>query len=366
MTNLVQQKVAKGDKVISLAIGEPSFNTPPEVIEFAHKSMLAGDVHYASSYGLPEARKSIANKVSRKNKIVAETTNTLFCTTKLSVYAALLAIPAKEYEVLIPDPGYFYSQPAILAGASPVHYRLNRDFSLDLSEIKRKTTNKMKGIIINSPSNPTGKVFSREELEELFGYCREKGIFIISDEAYEDLVYEKNHFSVGSLEDKPNLVISLFSLSKSYAMTGWRSGYVVASEKIIQYINKFLENTFTCFPPFIQKASAFALDNCDNRIREFRTELAIRRKLVQEEVRNISSLSMEPIEGAFYAFPRYDTKTSSSEVSAQLLKGYNVAVLAGSSFGPSGEGHIRISFAANPESITQGMKEIGRFFKSPS
>ena len=255
MVNLVLAKIARGEKVVSLAIGEPSFNTPAKIIEAACKSMRSGNVHYASAYGTMEVREAITRKVAKKNGIRAEIGNSLFCTTKLSVYASLAAASNKAYDALIPNPGYFYSEPVILSGGRPIYYKLKKDFSLNIEEIKKKTTRRTKVIIINSPSNPTGKVLSRSDLEELYDFCNDRKIFIISDEAYEDLVYEGQHFSIGSLEPKPEIVISLFSLSKSYAMTGWRAGYVVAGERTIYLINKFLENTVTCFPPFIQTAS---------------------------------------------------------------------------------------------------------------
>lgn len=361
--NLVLKKIAEGEKITSLAIGEPSFDTPREIIMAAYRSMLSGNVHYVSSYGLSDVRGAIRDKVKRKNGIRAKIAHTIFSTTKLSVYAAMLAVSNEPFEALIPDPGYFYSEPVILAGGRPVRYHLADDFSLDVDEIKRKATSKTKAIVVNTPGNPTGKILGRKELTELFGFCSARGIHLVSDEAYEDLVYTKKHFSVGSLE-KPEVVISLFSLSKSYAMTGWRAGYVVASETIIHLINKFFENTVSCFPPFIQAASAFALDNCDGRIKEFRRELEARKKLLEEEMASIDALEPNLIEGAFYGFPSYKRKLPSYKVTEELIDKHRVAVLPGRSFGPRGEGHLRISFSASRETIRTGMKGIRTFFRS--
>ena len=140
---------------------------------------------------------------------------TLFLTTKLSVYVSLVAVSAPNFEVLVPNPGYFYSEPVALAGGKAVPYRLKEDFSLDLEEIKRQTNNNTRAIVVNSPCNPTGKVLSRIQLEELYSFCNEKELFIISDDAYEDLTYDGiHHTAIGSLEDHPERVVSLFSLSK--------------------------------------------------------------------------------------------------------------------------------------------------------
>jgi aspartate aminotransferase len=361
LVNLVLQKQAKGEKILSLAIGEPSFDTPKEIVEAAYNSMLNGKTHYTSSYGIPEVREAIRKKVLRRNGINAEVDNTIFVTTKLAVYASLQAVSQEPYEALIPDPGYFYSEPVILSGGKPVYYRLGENFSLDMDEVKRKVGNKTKAVVLNTPANPTGKVLGKEELRELYDFCCEKGIYIVSDEAYEDLVYEKSHFSIGSLEHKPEYVISLFSLSKSYAMTGWRAGYVVASQRVVHLINKFLENTLTCFPPFIQYASAYALNHGDSFIEKFKQEFFKRRHLLMDSVGRIDGLKLSTIEGAFYAFPRYKVKMGSVEFAKRLLERHGVAVLPGSSFGPSGEGHIRISFSGSEESIDQGIKKLGVF-----
>jgi aspartate aminotransferase len=363
MVNSVLARIAKGEKVVSLAIGEPSFNTPAEIVEVACQAMRSGEVHYTSSYGTMGVREAIKRKVAKKNGIHAEMPNTIFCTTKYSVFAALAAASSKAYDALLPNPGYFYWEPVVLSGGRPVFYTLEKDFSLDIDEIRKKTTRRTKVILVNSPSNPTGKVLRRSELEELYEFCSDRKIFIISDEAYEDLVYEGQHFCVGSLEPKPDTVISLFSLSKSYSMTGWRAGYIVASERIVYLINKFLENTITCYPPFIQKASAFALDNGDKYISEFRTELADRKRLLERKIEEIDALEPYRTEGAFYSFPRYTKKIRSRELVKVLLDKYGIAVLAGASFGDAGENHLRFSFSMTPETIEEGMSKVKAFFK---
>jgi len=362
MVNLVLQKIAKGEKVVSLAIGEPSFNTPTEIIEAAHQSMLSGNVHYVPAYGTPEVREAIKRKVNKKNQIRADIGNTIFCTTKLAVYASLVAASNKAYDALLPNPGYFYSEPVILSGGRPIFYKLKKDFSLDIEDIKKKATRRTKAILVNSPSNPTAKVLTRSELEELYEFCNERKIFIVSDEAYEDLIYDGQHFSIGSIEPKPEIVISLYSLSKSYAMTGWRAGYIVASERVIYLINKFLENTFTCFPPYIQTASAYALNKGDGYISEFRNELGKRKELLEKKIGEIDAFEPPKIEGAFYAFPRYTTKMKSREISKMLLEKQGVALLAGTSFGSRGEGRLRFSFSMQQETIEEAMEKVKAFF----
>lgn len=368
VVNLVLQKRAKGEKVISLAIGDPSSNTPPEIVDTAYGAMQSGQVHYVPSGGTPGVRRAISAKVLRRNGISAEPGETVFLTTKLAVYASLFSISELGYEALTPDPGYFYSEPIVLSGGKPVRYRLRSDFSLDLDDIRKRVTQKTRAILLNSPSNPTGRVLTRGEMKELYDFCASERIYVISDEAYEDIIYDNvSHFAAGSFESKPDIVISIFSLSKSYAMTGWRAGYVVASEGVIYLINKFLENTVTCFPPFIQKASEYALDNGDRLIEAQKKEYSLKRKLLVEKLGDVPNLELNDIQGAFYAFPKLTKlKLSSTEFSKLLLEKENVAVLPGIAFGDGGEGRIRISFSGDSQELEAGLNGVKRFLESPT
>jgi aspartate/methionine/tyrosine aminotransferase len=165
------------------------------------------------------------------------------------------------------------------------------------------------------------------------------------------------------LEESPESVVSIFSLSKSYAMTGWRAGYAIGDERAIRKMNRFLENTMSCFPQFIQTASAYALEKCDRYIAKFREELRKRRKILEELMQDIPALEFRRTEGAFYSFPKFDLPTGSVELGRGLLDRYNVAVIPGAFFGPSGEGHLRISFAGTPKTIEGGMKRLRTSFE---
>lgn len=364
MINLVFEKKSRGEEVISLAPGDPSFDTPREIIEVAHQSMLAGGTHYVHSYGTLEVREAIAKKVKRKNGIRAGVKNTIFVTAKTAVFASLASIAQRSFEVLVPDPGYFYSEPVILNGGKPVRYRLSSSFGLDLDEIKRRTGPKTRGVVINTPSNPCGTVYGKGELQELYDFCEGRGIYILSDEAYEDLVYSKKHVSIGSLEKEPRLVLSIYTFSKSYSMPGWRAGYVVGSEERIGLANRLLEHTVTCFPPFIMSASAYALNEGDRFIERFKAEYVKRMKLISDRMSEIPRLRPGEVEGSFYAFPGYSARLSSRGLTRRLLSEQNVAVLPGTAFGPGGEGHMRLCFAAPEETIERAMDGMKAFFAS--
>lgn len=358
VVNIVLERLARGDRLISLAIGEPMYDTPKEIIDVAYDEMLKGNTHYTSSYGVADFRNAVVRKVSRKNSIRADVSNTIFMTSKQAIYAALMAIAGKKKEILVPDPGYFYEDPARLAGFNPVTYSLADDNSLDVSRIEEKITADTSAILLNTPSNPTGRVLDRKSLQELMEIAKDRELKIISDEAYEDLVYEKEHVSIGSMEDEPDQIISIFTLSKSYSMTGWRSGYTVASEEVIKNMARVIEHTYTCAPPFIQKASAYALENGERFIQKFLEEFREKRDFVYKRLNEIEGVECGPMEGAFYAFPEYNKRIKSEELAKGLLKKHDVALLPGTAFGRNGEHHVRISFSGSRQSLETGIDKF--------
>lgn len=363
--DLVFEKRSAGNKIISLYIGEPVFDTPSEIIEAAVSSLKSGMTHYISSYGLPELRDAIVRKVTRKNRIMCTKDNTIFMSGKMAIYSSALALNSSPgSEILVPDPGYFYAEPSIMAGLKPVTYNLNPDYSLNLEEIKLKITDRTRGIFINTPSNPTGYVYSENELKKLYSFCSEKGIKIISDEAYEDLVYEKKHFSIGSLETEPKTVVSIFTLSKSYSMTGWRGGYIIADRAFIKKLGKFMEHAVTCFPPFVEQAAVVALEKCDEQVSEFRNMFLERRNLSVKLLKDIDVLNVNDVQGAFYIFPEYKMNIPAKKLSEDILKKQNVALLPGSAFGSKGERHLRLSFSGSMEDIKEGMERLSAFFNN--
>ena len=361
--DLVFKKRSEGNNVISFYIGEPVFDTPRAIIDAAVEGMRSGMTHYVSSFGIEEFREAAANKVARKNGIKCSPENTIFMSGKMAIYAVGMALNiSPESEVLVPDPGYFYSEPSLMAGLVPVTYDLNRDYSFNFDDIRRKINSRTRAIFINTPSNPTGIVYSERELRELYSICREKNIKIVSDEAYEDLVYEKKHFSIGSLESEPDLVISIFTLSKSYSMTGWRGGYIIAEEKIVRRIGKFMEHAVTCFPAFIQHAAVVALTKCDRNVMDFREKFRQRRDLAVSRLKEIDQLTVNKVEGAFYIFPEFSVKMTSDKLSREILNKANVALLPGSAFGKRGEGHLRFSYSGSLKDIDEGMNRLAKFF----
>ncbi len=363
--NLILEKVEKGERVISLAVGEPMYRTPDRIIEAACRSMKDGETHYTSAAGIPSVRMAISNKVGRKNGIECSPDNCAFMTTKMSIYAALMAANREgRREVLLPNPGFFYREPALLAGLDVHYYGTTDGFTPDVEGLIAEVSKRTAAVMVNDPCNPTGRVFSRNELRSIYEACADSGSLLISDEAYEDLIYEKEHVSAGSFEAEPESVVSLFSLSKSYSMTGWRGGYVVARAEILKQMVRLVEHIYTCSPPFIQKAAEFALDNCDEEVRLFREQFRAKRDFILGRLRNTEGLHINDIDGAFYAFPSYDAEITSSECAKKLLELYGIAVLPGAAFGSEGEGHLRISFSGNIADIGHGIDGVESFLSS--
>ncbi len=361
IVNKIHYLKERGEKIISLAVGDPDLPTPRGIINAAVESMNNEMTHYAPSAGLENFRSSACLKARRKNRIYAKKENVIFISAKHSIYSTFLSMKGRRNEVLIPDPGYFYQEPALLAGMKPVYYKHDIDFNIDVEDIRHKINPKTAAIVINSPSNPTGKIADTDQLKSIFEISERNGIYIISDEAYEDVTYEKNSVSIGSVEKNPYYVISIFSLSKSFSMTGWRAGYTIANEQMIRRISKVMENTFTSYPPFIQEASAFALRNGENYIMEMKEIMLKRRNFVLETLEDAPSLEMNKIEGTFYAFPKLKGIQNSESFARELLDKKMVAVLPGSVFGNGGKKRIRISFSVSLNDLSTGLDNLKKF-----
>ena len=363
LNNLALELRRRGENIISFAAGEPDFDTDKRIIDEAYVSMLKGETHYTSSLGLYELRERIAEKVNNENNIPAGAENVIIIPTKFAIYAALISIIEYNDEVLIHDPYWVsYESQVKLTGAKPIFFRLTEHFSLDIEDLKSKISSRTKAIIINTPNNPTGAVFSRDEIKALVDLARDYNLYIISDEIYEKLIYEGEHVSPASYD--PERVIVVNGFSKAFAMTGWRIGYAVANKNIIGRMEKFVQHTLTCLPAFIQRAAVKALDLGAEIYEKYREEYRRRRDFLISELNNINNLEITKPMGTFYLFPKYKINMNSEDLAKLLLEREKVLVVPGSSFGKNGEYHFRISFATSMSSLREGAKRIQEFFKN--
>lgn len=352
-----------GASVLGLHIGEPDFDTPAGIREAAFRAMNEGYTHYVSAQGLPELRAAVAERLARRNHIPATAEDVVIMTAKFAIYATLLATVRQGDEVLLPDPTYLFEQPIQLVGARPVFVPLREDFSLDLEALESAVTPRSKLLILVSPANPTGHVLRPDEVRAVVDLAKSRHLTIVSDETYEALVYEGGHVSPASIATGDVPVVTVGSFSKLYAMTGWRSGYAVAPPAIRAGLVKVIEHTFSCVPPFIQRACLWALQNAGPEEEKFRAKFRERRDHLLKRLGSVDGLTTVRPEGAFYVFPKYSLPMDSLTFCRDLLNEEKLAVVPGVAFGPHGEHHFRISYSSPIESLDDGVDRLDRFLK---
>jgi aspartate aminotransferase len=362
MSNKAAELKAAGKTIYNFGIGEPDFTTPEEIIDYAFQSAKDGKTHYTPSAGIMELRQKIAEKMKSKNNIDAEAANVLVTPTKFSLNLALYSIMDPGDEVLLPAP-YYVSYPDIikLNGGKTITVPTDENYEMDFDSMKKFVSPKTKVFMFNNPVNPTGKVYSEKSLRKLSDFILENDLYLLSDEIYEDLVYRGKMFSPGSIEEMRERTITLSGFSKSYAMTGWRIGYMVADQSIIKAANKVQQQTLTCAPSISQYAALKALDD-ENSVETMKAEFMKRRDLTVSLLSEIDGLNLYEPEGAFYAFPGYSEDKNDGDLALDLLEKQNVIVTPGSPFGAWK--HFRISYAASEDTIREGISRIGKYFKS--
>ncbi len=363
--------VSETKGVVSLGVGEPDFVTPWHVREACIYSLEKGYTMYTSNWGLLELREEIARRLYDDHMVKYNPRDEVLITVGVSeaMDLALRAILAPGDEVLVPEPCYVSYSPCVsLAGGVPVnvHTTLENDFRITAAQIEEKITPKTKALILCYPNNPTGATLSREELMEIAKLVNKHDLIVISDEIYEKLTYEGEHTCFASLPAMQNRTILLNGFSKAYAMTGWRLGYACGHPEIIAHMTKIHQYTMLCAPVTAQMAALEALQNGTEEMLKMVAEYDRRRKLVVKGFNEIGLSCFEP-KGAFYAFPSIrNTGMTSEQFAEKLLVEAKVAVVPGNVFGENGEGHIRCSYAASVENLTEAIERIGKFLKNNS
>jgi aspartate/methionine/tyrosine aminotransferase len=359
--------LAQGKKgLVSFGIGEPDFVTPSHIREAAKKALDKGYTRYTPNLGFPEFREALANKLKQKNKISVTPEEVVVTSggTEALFFAFYYLLNPTD-ELIIPDPGFVVYEPQVyFVGGKPVYLPLRgeNNFHPDLEELKNCITSKTKAILLNSPSNPTGAVFNKDELLAIAKLAQEKDIFVISDELYEDIVYDgKEHISIASLPGMKERTISIFGFSKSYAMTGWRLAYLAAPANLVKEIAKLLQNTSVCANSITQRAGLAAIQSSQDCVKEMFTAYNERRNVLAKGLNEIQGLSCYAPEGTFYAFVNIkETGMSAEELSMYLLEECKVVTVPGTAFGTQGEGYLRLSFATSLEDIKEGIRRIKR------
>lgn len=356
----------KGQKLIHFELGEPDFETPQHIKEAAKRALDEGYTRYSQNAGLLELREAIAQKLRKDNGIEVDPA-TQVCVTVGSQEAAYLAVMCTIEpgdEALIPEPAYYTYRNCIeMAGgtAVPVPLKSEDGFRLDPAEVEKKVTPRTKMLVVNSPCNPTGSTVSKRDLESLDELAIRKDFLVLSDEIYEKITYDgEEHCSMAAVSDEPHRVMTLNGFSKAYAMTGWRIGYLVGSTAIISAAVKTQQSLLASATTFAQKGAVEALRGPQEPVKNMVKEFARRRDIIIDGLNKVKGFSVNKPKGAFYAFA--DIRGSgkpSEELAEYLLNEAKVVTTAGSAFGQSGEGYLRISYATSIENIREGLKNLG-------
>lgn len=359
---------AGGRKIIGLQVGDPDFSTPQAIQDVAFQAMQQGLTHYGPSNGYPELRRAAALKLERDHGLSYNPETELLVTHGgiHAYYLAMQSILNPGDEVLIPDPSWAtHANMAMMLRANVfrIPAPAENGFIPPFEEWEKALTSQTRVIVLNYPSNPTGAYPTREYLGQLQDLASEHNLWIVSDAVYEDLYYGEKPTSVAAFAGAKGRTMLVSSLSKSYAMTGWRVGYLAAPQAVIENALKAGQNSITCVAPFIQKAAAFALT--DPEIQQvtanMRGAYARRRDLVlqiSEELESEKVLATPP-QGAFYFFLDFrPLKMTSLEICERLLEEAGVGLVPGSAFGEQGEGFVRMTIAASDEDVEAGFRKI--------
>ena len=359
---------AQGHKIIGLQTGDPDFSTPAAVFDIALQSMKDGLTHYAPSRGLPDMRRAAATKLQRDNSVSYDPDGELLITNGgiHAYYLAIQAVLNPGDDVLIPDPtcATHVNMVTMLRGnVIRVPALVDDGFIPTFEAWEKALTPKSRIIVINYPSNPTGAYPSQPYLQKLHDFAAANKLWIISDEVYENLYYDEKPTCTAAFDNAKAHTILVHSLSKTYAMTGWRVGYLAAPANVIDNALKAGQNSVTCVAPFIQKAAAFALTDAgvQREVIEMRNAYENRRQMVMKVARDLgeSPIHISPPRGAFYFFlDMRALKMPSTNICERLLNEAGIGLVPGAAFGKQGEGFVRMTIAAPEPEVEAGIKSI--------
>jgi len=356
---------AKGMDVIHLEIGEPDFDTPPNICAAATKALNKGQTHYCNSQGIVPLRTEIAKQIEGTRGVAVDPNRVVVTPgAKPIMFYSILALLEEGDEAIYPNPLFpIYESMINFSGAKavPIPLREELDFRLDVDELKSKITPRTRLIIINSPHNPTGGVLGEDDIRAIAALAQEHDIIVLSDEIYENIYYEEKPLNITSLPGMLDRTILLSGFSKTYAMTGWRLGYAVLPPELVAAVVGLIVNSVSCTSAFIQHAGVEALTGPQDSVPKMVEEFKKRRDLIVDGLNAIPGISCCRPKGAFYAFPNV-TKLGMDcqELADYLLNEAGVASLAGTDFGEYGEGYLRLSYATSQENLKKALERIAK------
>jgi aspartate aminotransferase len=354
---------AQGRDIIHLEVGEPDFDTPANVIEAGADALRNGWTHYGPAGGQPDFKAAIADYLNRARGTSYNLDNIVVTPGgKPIMFFVILALLEAGDEAIYPNPGFpIYESMINFTGAKavPAPIREEKGFALDVEELATLITPKTKLLIINSPSNPTGGVLSREEITRIAELAVENDLTVLADEIYAEILFEGEHVSIATMPGMAERTIILDGFSKTYAMTGWRLGYGAMPPDFAQVITKLMVNSNSCTSMAVQRAGLEALTGPQDDVREMVEAFRRRRTLIVDGLNAIDGITCNLPKGAFYVFPNITgTGMSSREFADYLLQEHGVAGIAGTSFGSYGEGYLRLSYANSDANLERALERV--------
>ncbi len=369
VSEAARQLKAQGVDVIDLGGGDPDFITPQHIREAAAAAMHGGDTHYVGGSGTPELRKAISNKLQQDNRIVTHHNSDILVTPggKFALYLAAQAFVEPGVEVMVLEPAWVSYVPIVeLAGGTAIHVGLDPDanFAITREVLERHVTSATRIIMLNSPNNPTGRVMTREETEILASFAVQHDLMVWTDEIYEKIIYDgREHISIATFPGLIERTLTFNGLSKAYAMTGWRLGYVAGPKALISQLAKINSHATTCATSFAQAGGVAALNGPQDTIQDMVTAWDRRRHLITSGLNGVQGLKTNLVEGAFYAFvDAREIDADSVRLADRILNEVHVALVPGIAFGESGEGHLRLSFATSDDALQRTVERLTTLF----
>jgi aspartate aminotransferase len=355
---------AAGHTVIHLEIGEPDFDTPPHIVEAAVGALRSGQTHYVPAPGIPQLRESVVAFLERTGRLRTTPDRVVITPgAKPVMFYVMLALCQPGDEVIYPDPAFpMYESIAAFTGAVPVPLPLREEneFRIDPEELERLVTPRTRLLILNSPQNPCGSALTKADCEAIAKIAIRHDLTVLSDEVYWAIRYDGGHASVLDVDGMAERTILLDGWSKTFAMTGWRLGFGVLPEPLVEPVTRLIVNSVSCTSAFSQVAAKAALDGPWDAVDAMVAEFRSRRDLIVAELNKIPGISCQTPRGAFYVFPRVtELGLPASELQQRLLHEAGVAALPGTSFGRYGEGYLRLSYANSAANLRAAAAAIG-------
>ncbi|TDA30028.1 MAG: pyridoxal phosphate-dependent aminotransferase [Archaeoglobi archaeon] len=355
---IAKQLAKEGKDVVDMSVGEPDFKTPQRIIDAAYRAMNEGKIFYTPTKGIPELLNAIAEKMRKENAVPATADNVIVTPgAKYAIFEAMMCLIEDGDEVILLDPSWVsYEACVLMAGGKPIWVPHSEGFCD--APIEEFISSKTKMIVINTPSNPLGVVYDREFLKKVSDLAVDKNLLVMSDEIYEKIIFEGNHYSLAGFDGMFERTITINGFSKTYSMTGWRLGYAVAPKWIIEKMNVMQSHSVSHPTSFVQYAALEALKMDESFIKQMVSEFKARRDMIMKKLDELG-IKYAPPKGAFYIF--MNVGRDGDKFCEEFLKREFVALTPGSAFGVAFKNWVRLSYATSRERISEFLKRLERY-----